>query len=456
MAFPERFGDYLLLRRLAGGMSEVFLAVRLGDRDGRCWVVKRPALGERASGASAQSILREAAALEEVRSEGLGRLEHRGEIGGLPFIVLEHREGSTVSALFRLAEAHREGARAADPVAARVVTRDVARALAVLHDAGWVHCDVAPSNVLVDDAGDVVLLDLGIAEKKGAKREAIMGNAGYVAPDVVALKDVAPSDDVYALGILWAEMAKGERLFTERDVAEAAVRPDLRAAIASLDLGPGGDALLGRMLSRDAAQRPTAAEVANHLDAVVKADVSDARARLADAVAREIARVPSSSSEAPRVERTDMGVAVGVTSRAPPPTLVDAPSRRAEPHGDDRAKPRRVLPLIGAGAAVLALLVFAFIGGRAVERRASANKPRGATLRLPQLPPRTEYHLDGHTLVITDPDKPIPISVGQHVLSAAGPKRESKEYEFYVSDGDNIVVIGVPFSREQKTDAKKP
>ncbi|HRI16940.1 MAG TPA: protein kinase, partial [Burkholderiaceae bacterium] len=108
--------------------------------------------------------------------------------------------------------------------------RQPGSALAVLHDAGWVHCDVAPSNVLVDDVGDVVVLDLGIAERRGAKRDAIMGNAGYVAPDVVALRDVAQPDDVYALGILWAGMAKGDRLFAERDVAEAAVvgRPDPR------------------------------------------------------------------------------------------------------------------------------------------------------------------------------------------------------------------------------------
>lgn len=466
MPFPERFGDWLLLQRLPGGMSEVFLAVRLGDREGRSWVIKRPALGERASGSAAQSILREAAALEEVRSGGLGRLEHKGEMGGLPFIVLEHRAGATVRALPK-----------GDPIVARVVVRDVARALAVLHDAGWVHCDVAPSNVLVDDVGDVVLLDLGIAERRGTKRDAIMGSAGYVAPDVVALKDVAPSDDVYALGILWAEMAKGERLFAERDVAEAAVRPDLRGIIAALDLGPGGAALLGRMLSRDAGARPSASEVAAHLDAVVKDEVSDARSRLAADVAADIVR--GSSTSRPGVSKADgpaplavqPTVSDGVTSRSPPPALTipdDPPalsSRRAE-----RSAPSRLLPILGLIGGALAIAVVAFLVGRAAERRQSASKPRGATMTLPQLPPKTEYHLDGHTLVITDPDRPIPIATGQHILSLAGPKRESREYEFYVHDGDNVVVVGIPFTRDginkndktdnkndrEKTDAKKP
>lgn len=456
MAFPERFGDYLLLQRLSGGMSEVFLAVRLGDRDGRTYVVKRPPLGERASGASAQSILREASVLEDVRSDALARLEAKGELGGLPFLVLEHRTGATVGALFHLGAGASAAARVgADARAARVVTRDVARALAVLHDAGWVHCDVAPSNVLVDDVGDVVVLDLGIAERRGAKRDAIMGNAGYVAPDVVALKDVAPSDDVYALGILWAEMAKGDRLFAERDVAEAAVRPDVRSLLASLDLGPDGAALLGRMLAREASARPTAAEVAAHLDASTKADLADARTALAAAVGQEMMRAPAQERDPVSTGRVPVipDVVSGITTRSPPAglTVADpAPSRTPT------APPARgrVWPIVGGIAGVLALAVVAFVGGRAVERR--NHKPQAPTLLLPQLPPKTEYHLDGHTLVITDPDRPIPLSPGKHVISLAGPKRESKEYEFYVNDGDSIVVIGVPFSREQKTDAKKP
>ena len=111
-----------------------------------------------------------------------------------------------------------------------------------------------------------------------------------------------------------------------------------------------------------------------------------------------------------------------------------------------------------------------------VAEYAARFKPRGATMTLPQLPPKTEYHLDGHTLVITDPDRPIPIATGQHIISLAGPKRESREYEFYVHDGDNVVVVGIPFTRDntngrdkadtksdktekndrEKTDAKKP
>ena len=98
---PERFGEYLLVRRLGGGMAEVFLAVKLGDREGRSWVVKRPKLGERASGLAAQAILREAEVLGGVRSNELVRLEESGSMGGLPFVALEHHRGAALDAVLR-------------------------------------------------------------------------------------------------------------------------------------------------------------------------------------------------------------------------------------------------------------------------------------------------------------------------------------------------------------------
>ncbi len=143
---PERFGEYLLVRRLGGGMAEVFLAVKLGDREGRTWVVKRPRLGERASGLAAQSILRESEVLGDVSAPEIPRLGESGSIGGLPFVVLEHHRGASLDAVVR-----RSGP--IDREAAWTVGLDVLRALAALHGAGWVHCDVAPSNVLLDDAG---------------------------------------------------------------------------------------------------------------------------------------------------------------------------------------------------------------------------------------------------------------------------------------------------------------
>ena len=90
----ERFGEFLLLRRLAQSlMAEVFVAIRLGDKDGRTVIVKRPKLGERASGESAQAILREAEVLAEVRAPTLVALEAKGEVAGLPYVAVEHVRG---------------------------------------------------------------------------------------------------------------------------------------------------------------------------------------------------------------------------------------------------------------------------------------------------------------------------------------------------------------------------
>jgi serine/threonine-protein kinase len=70
--------------------------------------------------------------------------------------------------------------------------------LARLHDAGTVHADVKPANVLLRDASDPVLGDFGIARPTGAPY--IGGSAGYMSPERIAGRSSDPRDDVYGFG----------------------------------------------------------------------------------------------------------------------------------------------------------------------------------------------------------------------------------------------------------------
>src|SRR5262245_56512361 len=149
-------------------MAEVRLAVRLGDRSGRMLALKRPLLGERASGRAAQAIAREAEVLEQVRAPELVSLQAAGEIAGLPYLATDHLPGVTLDVLIAQAGAL--------PLAAvRVVARDLGRAIAALGACGWVHGDISPSNVLIDDTGEVRLIDFGLAARAGEKRPEIAG-----------------------------------------------------------------------------------------------------------------------------------------------------------------------------------------------------------------------------------------------------------------------------------------
>ena len=255
---PEVFGDFLLIGRIAqSARAEVLLAVRLGDRSGRTHVLKRPALGERPSGPSAQGIAREAEVLAAVRAPTLVALEAAGEIAGLPYLAVEHVRGAPLDVLLA-----RGGPLPA--AAARAVAVDLARALAALHAAGWVHSDVAPSNVLVDDAGEARLIDLGAAARAGVRRTGITGKPGYAAPEAVRPVEAAAAEDVYAWGVVVAECALGRRLFDERDLAEAGSRGEPGRALSDVgDDEPEVRAALGR----DPGARPSAEALAAALGA---------------------------------------------------------------------------------------------------------------------------------------------------------------------------------------------
>jgi len=76
----------------------------------------------------------------------------------------------------------------------------VTQALAAMHAAGYVHCDLKPSNILRNAAGDVRVIDLGQACKIGEKKSRIQGTPDYISPEQVKLLPVDERTDVFNLG----------------------------------------------------------------------------------------------------------------------------------------------------------------------------------------------------------------------------------------------------------------
>ncbi|WP_295638063.1 serine/threonine protein kinase [uncultured Methylibium sp.] len=134
----------------------------------------------------------------------------------------------------------------------------VVDALAQAHAAGLVHRDLKPSNFLVDAAGHARVTDFGIAVKSGVAVAAV-GTPRYAAPETLKREPPTPAVDVFALGLVLAELMLGRALITETEV------PAILKRIADTDLAlpaqtpqPIDDALRGviqRALARDAAQR---------------------------------------------------------------------------------------------------------------------------------------------------------------------------------------------------------
>jgi serine/threonine protein kinase len=88
--------------------------------------------------------------------------------------------------------------------------RQAAQALEKLHAGGWVHADVKPSNILIDDRGHVTLVDLGFAARVHTPLHRVFrGTPAYSSPELINGSTAAlPAMDTFALGrVLWESLA---------------------------------------------------------------------------------------------------------------------------------------------------------------------------------------------------------------------------------------------------------
>ena len=259
-------GRYTLLRLLGrGGMAEVWLATdrRLGDKH----VAVKRLLGYRADSPDA------ARDVERARREALAasRLNHGNLVAvtdfvaedGEPFIVMEYVEGTTLSELV-------DGDGLPVPRAARIIAQ-VAAAMTEAHEAGIIHRDVKPANILVTRRDVAKLADFGIARSVGDVRLTqtgfFTGTVGYLAPELLDGSDATSASDVWALGAVLYEAVEGRPAFqgdTTATLIAAIVLRDLPVPQRAPELAP----LIARMLERDPTRRIPIAEVAEELGAV--------------------------------------------------------------------------------------------------------------------------------------------------------------------------------------------
>jgi serine/threonine protein kinase len=190
-------GRYRLDERIAsGGMGEVWRATDT--------VLNRPVAvktlrPDRAGDPQFQSRFRnEARAMAALHHPGVVDVYDFGqEPGADAYLVMARVDGEPLD--LRIAV---EG-RLSTTVTMTIVAQ-VARALQAVHDAGIVHRDVKPGNLIIQPDGTVVLVDFGIARSAdsadvtGARE--VVGTAGYIAPEQVSKQHVGPAADVYALG----------------------------------------------------------------------------------------------------------------------------------------------------------------------------------------------------------------------------------------------------------------
>jgi serine/threonine protein kinase len=212
----ERF---LLLETLGhGGMASVFRAF---DRvEQRVVALKAPADTDRAGPSNPLSTEFEVwSRLQHpnvVQAYELGTARTGPLTPGAPYLVIEHVRGGPLNRVLRVG---REAPAAIEDVAVQLL-----RGLGHVHDAGLVHRDLKPGNVLVRvgrrGSAQVKLTDFGLAVNRGLQGEAgtISGSLPFVAPEVLLGRPLDGRADLYGLGILLYHLATGEMPARSRKV----------------------------------------------------------------------------------------------------------------------------------------------------------------------------------------------------------------------------------------------
>jgi serine/threonine-protein kinase len=252
-------GRYVVRREIGhGGIGRVYLAERA---DGQ--FEQRVALKLVKRGMDTDEIvarfLRERQILARLEHPSIARLVDGGvHEDGRPYFVMEHVEGVPITR-------HCDERRLSVDERLRLFTI-VCRAVQYAHRNLVVHRDLKPTNVLVTEAGEVKLLDFGIAKLLGTSESdatmirapgVVLMTPEYASPEQIAGDPVTTASDVYQLGVLLYELLTGRRpherpgaeraalLFAVRD--EEPRRPSLVASVAAASGAPDAERLRRRL-----------------------------------------------------------------------------------------------------------------------------------------------------------------------------------------------------------------
>jgi serine/threonine-protein kinase len=338
-------GAYVLERKLGtGGMAEVFLARRSGPHGFSKRVAIKKILPELARDPQLiQMFCDEARLAASLNHPNIAQVLEFGEQDGELYLVMEHVDGVSCSTLLRAVS---ERGETIPTGPALVIARDVLLALGFAHEAtdedglplGVVHRDVSPSNILVSRIGTVKLIDFGITRSFIAERRTfpgeLKGKLRYMSPEQILGADVDARSDLFAAGIVLAEMLAGRALFSGRSDL------DILTRISRGELGIVRDGKiapdLAVVLEKALAHRPgdrfqTAREFAHAID-----DVARARGiRLDDSTLvpqlHALGVLPSSSGTRPLSRMNDPKLAafLGVTVPAGRADAADDSDRSA-------------------------------------------------------------------------------------------------------------------------------
>ncbi len=374
---PASLADrYTLERQLAmGGSAEVWQGVdRVLERPVAVKVLHRHLLTDETTRARLTQEARAAAALSY---PGIVAIYDVAVDRDAAAIILELIDGESLAQRMQ-----RE--RILPPRAAARIGAEVAEALDHAHERGVVHRDVKAANVLIGNDGEAKLVDFGIAriladEATHLTAEGtVTGTLRYMAPEQLRGEDVGPAADIYATGILLAEMLTGDAPFqstTPVELLEAQQTPPMAFG----DAPPALAAIVRMALDPEPDRRQSSAgALANELRTWIESDAAPAIAGASDDVTQAAVVVPLAAASVPP---SDVGSAPDPVPLAPAPVpaapapVVGGEDDHAQAASDDQQVATwTVIGLAVAIAAMLFVLTRGDLGLLGVEAAASPSQ----------------------------------------------------------------------------------
>jgi serine/threonine-protein kinase len=231
------FGDYELLEEIArGGMGIVFKARQSSLK--RLVALKMTLSGAFASEGERERFRLEAELAANLDHPNIVPIYEVGEHQGHHFFSMKLVDGTSLS--------RQVGRLADDPRAAAEVVATVARAVDHAHAHGFLHCDLKPSNILIDREGRPHVTDFGLAKRVEddsalTASGAILGTPSYMAPEQASggRSRLTPAADVYGLGAILYELLTMQPPFRAGTVMETVVQVLEHEPVPPSQLRPG-------------------------------------------------------------------------------------------------------------------------------------------------------------------------------------------------------------------------
>jgi serine/threonine protein kinase len=274
MTEPRRLGDRYELSDLLGhgGMAEVFRGRDL--RLGRDVAVKTLRVDLAREPSFQTRFRREAQSAASLNHPAIVAVYDTGEsqLDGVtvPYIVMEYVDGRTLRDLLR-------AERRIMPTRALEFTAEILSALDYSHRNGIIHRDIKPANVMLTTAGDIKVMDFGIARSLSqasaavTQTAAVIGTAQYLSPEQARGEQVDARSDVYSTGCLLYELLTGTPPFTGDSAVAVAyqhVREDpIPPSRVNADVSPAIDSIVLKAMAKNPVNRyQSAAEMREDIE----------------------------------------------------------------------------------------------------------------------------------------------------------------------------------------------